>query len=236
MTWLVALALVGDVGIVEHLGAPIPRDLAFTDTTGERVTLGDAFRGKPGVLVMAYARCTMLCNVVLHGIADRVRASALGDDFVPVVVSLDPRETPVEAAKRQARLVEDSGHAWPYLVGDDASIHALADAVGFRYTWDPTTEQYDHPAVVFVLTADGRIAEYVRGVTFDDLDDAIRRAARGAITTSAAADLLRCFHFDPSLHRYGAQIELFLRVGAALILAALAAIVIVLVRWGRRSR
>jgi protein SCO1/2 len=236
MTWLIALALVGDVGIVEHLGAEIPRELAFTDTAGHRVALGAAFRGKPGVLVMAYARCTMLCNVVLHGIAERVRASVLADDFVPVVVSLDPRETPAEAAKRQARLVEEAGRAWPYLVGDDVAIHTLAAAIGFRYAWDPTTEQYDHPAVVFVLTADGRIAEYVRGVTFDGLDDAIRRAARGSITTSAAADLLRCFHFDPSLHRYGAQIELFLRIGAAAILGALAAVVTALVWWGRRRR
>src|SRR5205085_9259843 len=115
------------------------------------------------------------------------------------------------------------GHAgdrarWPYLVGDEAAVRSLANTLGFRYAWDPDTKQYAHPAVVFVLTPDGRVAEYVRGVTFDGLGAAIARAGRGELTSSTTRDLLSCFHFDPSLRRYETKISLLFRLGAGVVL------------------
>ncbi|HUJ62848.1 MAG TPA: SCO family protein [Kofleriaceae bacterium] len=232
------------VGLDEHVGAQLPRDLVFTASTGKRVALGDLFDGKrPVLLVLAYAHCTMLCPVVLHGAAEAIRATPLvpGRDYLPVVVSLDPRETPDEGARRQDGLLADIGRvndraAWPYLVGDDASVHALADVLGFRYAWDEHTQQYAHPVVIFVITPDGKIAEYLRGVRFDDLGPALARAANGQSSETAAHDLLTCFHFDPSLRRYGAKIALFFRLGAGLVLVTLCAIVIALIRWERRRR
>jgi protein SCO1/2 len=231
------------IGLDEHVGARVPAQLAFTDSTGHRVVLADLRDDRPIVLVLAYARCRMLCSVVLHGLTAAVRAShhVPGRDVLPVVVSLDPDETVDEAARRQAQLLGQAGlgadrAAWPYLVGDDASIHVLADALGFHYAWDPRTEQYAHPAVVFVLTPDERIAEYVRGVTFDDLDDAIDRAARGELTPSTARDLLRCFHDDPARRRYETKLQTVFRIGAAAIFAAVVALVLGLFAWERRRR
>jgi protein SCO1/2 len=233
-----------DLGIDEHVGAQLPRDLWFTDSTRHRIALDDLFIGqRPVVLVLAYARCTMLCSVVLRGIAQAVQTieRVPGRDYVPVVVSLDPHETPDEAARRQDKLLVDIGRAgdraaWPYVVGDEASVRALADALGFHYAWDPETKQYAHPAVVFVITPDRRIAEYVRGVTFDELGAAIGRAARGELTTSATRDLLSCFHFDPSLRRYETKIALLFRLGAAVVLLVLLAMIGALVSWERGRR
>lgn len=254
MKWLLAIvlpALVGaahpprlDVGIDEHVGARVPGDVELTDTTGRHVTLDHVLDGRrPVVLVMAYARCTMLCSVVLRGITQAIGRMdlAAGRDYLPVVVSLDPNETPDEAARRQNKLLLDIGHAgersaWPYFVGPEPSIARLARALGFRYAWDPDTKQYAHPAVVFVLTPDGRIAEYVRGVTFDGLAAAIERARRGEITSSTSRDLLACFHFDPSLRRYEAKISLLFRLGAGVVLATLVAMIGALVVWERRRR
>lgn len=232
------------IGLDEHVGAHVPTDLVLTDSTGRRRELGSLFDGhRPVVLVMAYARCTMLCSVVLHGIADAVRTSpaVVDRDYLPVIVSLDPHETPDEAARRQNTLLDDIGKptdrdAWPYLVGDAASVTRLADALGFRYAWDPATQQYAHPAVVFVLTPDARIAEYVRGVTFDGLAPAVDRAAHGELTTSAARDLLACFHYDPSLRRYGAKIALLYRLGAGVVLATVGVLILGFVRLERRNR
>jgi protein SCO1/2 len=233
-----------DIGIDEHVGARVPSDIAFTDSTGQRRLLGELFtRERPIVLVMAYARCTMLCSVVLRGIAVELRSMDLtpGREYLPIIVSLDPRETPDEAARRQNKLLADIGHPgerarWPYLVGDEAAVARLADGLGFRYAWDAKTQQYAHPAVGFVLTADGRIAEYVRGVTFDALPASIRRASRGELTTSTARDLLSCFHFDPSLRRYERKLALVFRLGAALVLLSLLALIAGLVSWERRKR
>jgi protein SCO1/2 len=181
----------------------------------------------------------MLCSIVLHGATEAIVAHP--GDYTPVVVSLDPRETPGEGGRRQEKLLADIHRpgdraAFPYLVGDDASIHALASALGFHYAWDERTQQYAHPVVIFAITPDGRIAEYLRGVTFPGLPAAMDRAAHGTTTTSLARDLVACFHFDPSLQKYGHAIQLFWRLGAAVVLASLVGLVGALVIWERRRR
>jgi protein SCO1/2 len=241
---LAALVSSSSVRLDEHVGAPIPRGLRFTDTTGAPVALGDVLEpGRPTLLVMAYARCTMLCSVVLRGVAEAVHASDRrpGRDFSLVVVSLDPHETIDEAARKQAHLLQDIGRtgdrtAWRYLVGAPDQVAALADTLGFRYAWDERTEQYAHPAVIFVLTPDARIAAYLRGVKWDasELDGALDRAARGELTTSAAQDLLRCFHFDPALRQYQGRIQAYFQIGASAVFAALSSLIIALVVWERR--
>ena len=239
---LISVALA--IGLDEHVGDKVPVGITLTDSSGRTTELGELFDGRrPVVLVMAYARCRLLCSVVLHGIGEAIRTGhhTPGVDFLPVVVSLDPTETPDEAARRQATLLDRIHHSgdrktWPYLVGDPISIAALASSLGFRYAWDPRTEQYAHPAVVFVLTGDGRIAEYVRGVTFDGLDAAIDRASRGTLTRDTAEDLLRCFHFDPTSRRYGSKIHLAFEIGASTILAGVIIFVVSLLALERRRR
>jgi protein SCO1/2 len=233
-----------DVGLDEHLGAIVPLDLPFTDSTGRRVLLADVIGGRrPTLLVMAYARCQMLCSVVLEGVAEAVRASDLvpGADYQLVVVSLDPNETIGEARARQATLAARIGRrgdaaAWRYLIGDPAPVATLARALGFRYAWDERTKQYAHPAVVFVLSPTGRISEYVRGVRFPDgvLEAALQRASAGGVGASTSADLITCFHFDPALRHYRARIEAYFQIGAALVFFALAGAIAALILWERR--
>lgn len=225
------------IGLDEHVGATLPPELTFTDTAGQHVALGEYLGRRPVVLVLAYARCRLLCNTVLRSAAQAVRASKR--DFTPLVVSLDPKETPDEAARRQTTLLEDIGHpgdraAWPYLVGPN--VTKLADALGFRYAWDPRTEQFAHPAVIFIIAPDGRIAEYIRGVTFDGLDAAVDRAARGELTKDTSNDLLSCFHDDPARRRYEGVLQLFFRAGAAVIGLGLAALIGWLFWLERRRR
>lgn len=228
------------IGLDEHVGDKLPLNLPFTTPTGEHVQLASVFDGKhPVLLILAYARCEMLCSVVLHGATDAVVSHP--GDYTPVVVSLDPHETPGEAGRRQEKLLADIHHpgdraAFRYLVGDDAAIHALASTLGFHYAWDERTRQYAHPVVIFAITPDGRIAEYLRGVTFPGLAAAMDRAAHGTTTTSLAQDLVACFHFDPSLAKYGRAIQLFWRLGAAVVLCSLLALVGYLVALERRRR
>lgn len=229
-----------NIGLDEHVGDKLPLNLPFTTPTGEHVHLGDVFDGKrPVLLIMAYARCEMLCSVVLHGATDAIVAHP--GDYQPVVVSLDPKETPGEGGRRQEKLLADIHHpgdrnAFRYLVGDDDAIHALASALGFHYAWDERTKQYAHPVVIFAITPDGHIAEYLRGVTFPGLADAMRRAQLNQTTHSIAHDLIACFHFDPSLQKYGRAIQLFWRLGAAVVLASLIALIGALVIWERKRR
>jgi protein SCO1 len=235
------------VSVEEHLLARVPLDLSFVDPQGVRVRLRDYARGdRPVLLVLAYARCKMLCSLVLRGLSDSVaRLETLepGRDFDLVLVSIDSNEEPHEAVEKQAALLERIGHPgdasrWAYLRGDDSTIRALADALGFRYAWDPRTEQYAHPSVAFVLTSDGRIASYVYGIEGGraDLAGPLEAAADGRSTASESEELLRCFRFDPGARKYAAQIASYFRIGGAVLFVAVGSLVASLVVWERRRR
>jgi protein SCO1/2 len=238
------------VGVEEHIGARVPTDLPFTDAQHHPVRLGDVLLGdRPVLLVLAYARCEMLCSVVLQSVAAAASGMKLvpGRDYRPVVVSIDPHETPDEAARRQTTLLERVGQAgapsrWPFLVGSEASVRALADALGFHYAYDPASRQFAHPAVVFVLTPDGRIARYLYGVAYgaEPLARALGLAGRGLLQPTAAADasdqLLACFRFEAGATRHAAQIQRYFRAGAFVVFGLLASLVGGLVLWERRRR
>jgi len=239
-------AAVAAVAVDEHVGARVPLDLPFTEASGRRVTLGQVTLGKPTVLVLAYVRCSMLCSLVLRGVARAVAGLALepGRDYHLVTVSIDPREEASAAAARRDQLVASVGRpiaagAWTYLVGAEGPIQKLAASLGFGYAWDARSEQFAHPAVIFVLTPDGRIADYLHGIEFPaaELGASLAVAGQGEVVRSTVADaVLRCFRFDPAHRLYRERIELYLRVGAGAVMAALGSLVGALFLWERRRR
>lgn len=230
--------------LADRLGQSVPTELSFFDVDGQSQRLARYLGGKPGVLVLAYARCTLLCNVVLQALANAVAGLselAPGSDYRLVLVSIDPEEPSREAASKQQRLLANIGYPgarwrFPYLRGDEKSVASLAAAVGFRYAWDEGTKQYVHPAVVFVLTPEGRVSQHLYGLEFGaaELRRALETAAQSAIGEKDSADILRCFRFDPGARRYREAISLYFRIGGGLIFLALVAMIVGLVRWERR--
>jgi len=237
---------VGAVDIEERPGGPVPLDLTFTDANGRPVRLRDLFdRRRPVVLVLAYYRCPMLCDLVLSGISSSLYKLgwAMGTDYRGVTVSIDPKDTPVTAHHKQIaflQAVNESGPAaeaaWPFLVGDSKSIGVLADAVGFEYAYDPTSGQFAHPAVVMVLTPDGRISRYLYGVNFRLLDVRLgmTEASNGKVGGIVDRVLLTCFHYDPSIRRYGFYVSAVLKGGASIVILSVGSMLVVL--WRRDSR
>jgi protein SCO1/2 len=146
MTALVLLAsLAASSDLEEHLGARLPLDAALTDPDGRAVRLGDYFSdGRPVVLVLAYYRCPMLCDLVLRGAGDALRrqALALGRDVRAITISFDPRDRPSQAALKRGALLQavgllDRADSWPFLVGSEADVRRIAERVGFEYAYDP---------------------------------------------------------------------------------------------------
>ncbi len=238
---------VQEVDIEEQLGRAIDPSLSFTDTEGRRVRLGEELSGQaPVVLVLAYYRCPMLCGLVLRGVVTGMKdlAFQLGRQYRAVTVSFDPRDTPDAAAQKRASTLAGLGRTaagsaeWPFLVGDEPSIRALADAVGFRYAYDARTDQYAHPAAAIVLTPDGHISRYLYGVTFTprDLRLALVEAGQGKIGTIVDRLILTCYHYDPATRAYGPFIVGFMRIGSAFILLAVVGLVGALFRGERRRR
>jgi protein SCO1/2 len=242
------------VGVDEHIGAALPLDLQFTDSTDRIVRLGDYFGdGKPVLLLLTYNRCAMLCSLVLRGTSKALAALATpttfdrlpGRDYRVLNVSIDPRDNPHEAARKQAVVLEQVGLAgqparWPFLVGEEPAIHALADSLGFRYAWDARSEQYAHPAVIFVIDPQGRIARYLYGFEFEPraLAAALAQEPDTPVTGRAGAGLaeaiLSCFRFEPSARIFGAPIQRLFQGGALLVLFTLTTAVVLCVRRERR--
>jgi protein SCO1/2 len=235
---------VREVDIDENLGAKLDPGLAFSDSTGRPVHLGDYLGdGRPVVLTLAYFRCPMLCGLVLRRAAAAMSKLpfSLGETYRALTVSFDPHDRPEQAAAKRASALTGLGakaerDAWPFLVGDEPAIRALTVELGFRFAYDPKTDQYAHPAAAFVLTPDGRISRYLYGADFSprDLRLALVEAGSGKIGSIVDRVLLTCYRFDPATHRYGPFIRGFMRLGAAMIFATVVATVFALVRAGRR--
>jgi len=228
------------IAIEEHVGRRLPLAVRFSRSDGGSVALGDVLgRGRPALLVLSYSHCALMCSTVLRGAADVARElRAGGDSFAFVNVSIDPRESPAEAARVQAPLLERAGLAgapegWPFLVGSRASIDAVADALGFRYAWDARTQQYAHPAALFAIAPDGVVRGYFYGVRFER--NAVRTALLGALPKQApSTEPLTCFRLDTLERRFGTRLAWFFRAGGAATLALGAAGLMALRRAGRQ--
>lgn len=146
----------------------------------------------------------------------------LGDDFEILTVSIDPLESPEKAARTKAKytgLLSGDGpqRGWHFLTGKQADIAKLADAVGFRYSYDKANQRYNHAAATYFLSADGRICRYLvsLGVEPQQFQLAIAEAAEGKLTRSFADTIIQmCYMYDPEANRYTASARRMLALAA----------------------
>lgn len=218
------------VGITEKLGHATPLDATFTDHRGRKVTLGDLLKdGRPIVLSLVYYRCPGLCSMALSGLSDTLRQMAWkpGDKYRVITVSFDPSDTfDVAAAKRanylQATSLSDEA-AWVFLTGDAANIQKLTEAVGFKYIFNKESGQFSHDSAAIVLTPDGRISRYLRGVFYDPqtLKMSLVEASDGRIGTLSDQVWMKVCGYDASKGRYVVMARSVLAIGGVVTIAAL---------------
>lgn len=233
-----------DIGIEQHVGASIPRDLVFTDSTGQRVNFSELVARKPTLLALVYYDCPNLCTLVLNAtvasVADLRRT--VGDGFQIVVVSIDPAETPQLAAQKKASYLlrysrgQDQDREWSFLVGNQRNIQALAEAVGYRYRYDPAIHQFAHGSGILMLDPQGRVVQYFLGIEYPPMkiEKAIQHAQTGQLGSQAQNFFLLCYCYNPLVGPYGFAIFTTLKIGAALTVAGLAVFIISQIR--RESR
>lgn len=220
-----------DVGVTEHLDAQVPGDLPFVDSGGNEVTLGQYFDGeRPLVLTLNYSNCPMLCSLQLNGLFDALGKMKwdIGGQFDMVTVSIDPLETPERARmtkQKYLKLYRRAGAAegYHFLTGREENVRKLADVVGFRYQYSPTTRQYAHAAVTMILTPDGRVSRYLYGVQYDPqtLRLSLFEAAEGKVQSTVDQILLFCFHYDSEAGRYGLAALRLMQIGGGLTVVVL---------------
>lgn len=237
--------LLEKVGFDQRLDAQVPLDLVFRDETGREVTLQQYFHGKPVILVLAYYRCPMLCTLVLNGLVKGLLELPFdaGKEFEVVTVSFDPRETPAQAAAKKKTYIERYGRpgaaaGWHFLTGSADSVARLTEAVGFRYAYDERRDEFAHASGILVLTPAGRISRYFYDVAYParDLRLGLVEASAGKIGSPVDQVLLFCFHYDPTVGKYGPAVMRFVRIGGVLTLLGVIAFVLLMFRAERRRR
>lgn len=217
------------VAFDQKLNAPLPLDSVFHDESGRPVRLGEFFGRKPVIVTLVYYGCPMLCTQELNVLTSSLRVVPydVGRDFEIVTVSIHPRETPKLAGAKKAAYLRRYGRAgaaqgWHFLTGDESSIAQLAQAVGFRYVYDPKSDQFAHPAGLVIATPNGRVARYFLGLDYParDLRLGLLEASAGKVGSPIEQLLLICYHYDPATGRYSFMIMNVVRIlGAATVLA-----------------
>jgi protein SCO1/2 len=231
--------LLKQVGIDQKLNQSVPLNLSFRDEHGQTVQLSQYFGQKAVILTLVYYNCPMLCTQVLNGVESGLKELPMdiGKQFSVVTVSIDPTEGHVLADVKQEMYTGMYGRpgaaqGWHFLTGDEPQIKQLADAVGFRYAYDPDTKQFAHASAIMILTPEGKISRYLYGIQFPsrDLRLGLDEASEGKIGSPVDAILLFCYHYDPHTGKYGLLISHVIQAGGAITLLVLGVLVLVLFR------
>lgn len=235
-----AVTALQNVDVIERLGEKVPGGLVFKDGAGQRVEL-DALlnQGRPIVMTLGYHRCPMLCGLVLDGLVKSVNESGShpGRDFFGLSLSIDPEEDVKAMGEAQKKVLTSiktgaTPEQWQFVTADPATITQMAEAVGFKYQYDPQSKLFAHNAVAFVLAPDGTISRYLYGVETSarDFRMALVEAGRGRVGTAFERVVLSCFKYDPIGRKYAPYVMAFVRIAASLVLLALVSLLAVLWR------
>lgn len=205
-------------GIDQNLNHPLPLADHFRDEGGADVPLGSFFGKKPAVLALVYFKCKMLCPQVLRGMAGSLKQTGFhpGHEYDIVVTSIDPTDTPADAAQAKQEFLQKLGVAPAdpaagsihFLTGPQGSIDDLAAATGFHYIRVPGPDgvmnQFAHSSVIMIATPDGRMSKYLNGIDYQprDVRLALIEASNEHIGTATDAVLLYCCNYTPSEGRY----------------------------------
>lgn len=221
------------VGVTEKLGSMPALERVFRDHRGQTVTLGDVLaHDRPTILTFNYADCPMLCSLQLNGLVTTLAGMrwTLGEDYDVVTLSIDPKETPERAAQTRDRHLDSlrrragddapavPEHAWPFLVGDEAAVKAVAESVGFGYRLNPDNGEWLHSATLVLLSPDEEVSRYLYGVTYSPgtLRLSLAEASDGKQVSTVDQAILYCFQFDPDSGSYTPVIANIMRLGGGL--------------------
>jgi protein SCO1/2 len=222
------------VGVSQHLNQQLPLDASFVDESGKSVKLGNYFGKHPALVSLVYYTCPMLCSEELDGITSSLEMVKLtpGKDFDVVVISIDPSDTPEQAANSKALYVKRYGRpetaaGWHFLTGQRPAIDAVTNAVGFGYVRVPGPDgklsQFAHASSIELVTPQGKLAQYYLGVEYSPKDMLLGLidASGNKIGSPVANILTYCYHYDPQTNRHSLIVARVVQFGGMITVASL---------------
>lgn len=233
-----------DVGITEKLGQNIDKSLMFTDENGNQVPLSSFYDGhKPVIISLVYYSCPGLCNFHLNGAVDALKKMdwSAGEKYQYVAISFDSKENSELAVKKKEtymKLYDRAGTSagWHFLTADQDTIAKITSQIGFKYKWNEEAKEWAHASAAVITTPDGMISRYLHGIMFDDktFKLALNEATKGKIGSIVDQMVWYCFQYDPRQSKYVLYAANLMKVGGAVMILVLAAILVPV--WIRSRR
>ncbi len=207
-----------DAHFDDRLNKVVPPNLSFTNSTGDKVTLGHYFSAhEPVVFMMPSYKCKLDCAAEMHGLALAVSNMqlVLGKDFQVVTVSLSPHDTPEEARSAAARAWQGIPVSsklltgWHTLVGDEKNVVLLAGNLGVHFVQDAAKRNFNNPTGVIITTGNGRIYRYIYGTQFMStyLQSSIKAAADGKRGIPTEQMITYCYGYKSATGRIGRLLQ-----------------------------
>jgi len=222
------------VGVAQRLNQQLPLDAAFVDESGKPVKLGDYFGKHPAILALVYYTCPLLCSEEMDGLTSSLEMVKLtpGKDFNVVIISIDPSDSPEQAAKSKALYVKRYGRpetasGWHFLTGQRPAIDAVTNAVGFGYVRVPGPDgklsQFAHASSIEIVTPEGKLAQYYLGVEYSPKDMLLGLidASGNKIGSPVANILTYCYHYDPQTNKHSLIVARVVQLGGMITVAGL---------------
>lgn len=226
------------VGIVEKLDTVLSSSLVFRNEKGDTVQL-ISLVDKPTILSLVYFDCPGICPAQLTGIAEVVEklGMELGKDYKIITVSFNDRDTPEMSVDIKKNYLRDHSRPraahWIYLTGDSSNIHALTNAVGYRFS--PVGNDFMHPSAIIMLSPDAKVTRYLYGTSYlpFDVKMALVEAQKGQSRPTINRVLEYCFSYDPEGRKYTLQVT---KVAATIIIFFAALLFIFLIIRSSRKK
>ena len=199
------------IDVENKIGNKIDTSISLVNEYGDSFKISEYLNSNPTVLVMAYYECPMLCSMVMNGLSDAINGSDLnpGLDFNVLTVSIDPSENSDLAKQKKNNYINQyfsdiKEDFWTFTTSNSSDINKLSDQLGFNYSYDSYTDQYAHPAVIYILNEEGEISHHLFGVTpsSNDFTLAINEASDGKFASIFDKILLYCYQYNPDAGSY----------------------------------
>ena len=209
--------------LAEEQGLYTPIADVELSTSSAQFKLSELYARQPVMVALIFTRCTGICSPFLLQLSENMRALDPQEKFKVLVVSFDHRDSDADM-ERYARLFNlEHDERWVFATTDQ--IDELIASVGLLPTWDSTSQQFDHDALLVAVNGNGYITRKMAGIRDrKDIASMIKTMDGEFIPSYPLASngvMFSCFTYDPATGVRKPSIGLLILLVPALLTAML---------------
>ena len=171
------------INLENPLGMNFPLDTQIYYPNNDfKKTIGSLFGNNiPKIFIFGYYNCPMLCNSIRDNLFSELAKTDLnlGEDYQIMMFSIDPSESIYKAYSDRDlyfdRYFINNKHNnrdyMNFMVSDQNNIDKITKSLGFDYRYDSESEEFFHPAFIYVVSDQGIVTS---GLKMGPISDIIK--------------------------------------------------------------